>query len=81
VASDLGQIRTVLEGGRWGVLVRPSDPHALAEGIRGVLADPLRAGEVAVAARGVALRKHTWEHRASALTELLEGLRVRALAG
>jgi len=81
VASDLGQIRMALEDGRWGVLVRPSDPSALAEGIRVVLADPIRAGEVAAAARRLALKEHTWERRAHALTELLEGRRVRALAG
>src|SRR6266511_3282218 len=81
VASDLGQIRMALEDGRWGVLVRPSDPSALAEGIRVVLADPIRAGEVAAAARRLALKEHTWERRAHALTELLEGRLVRALAG
>jgi glycosyltransferase involved in cell wall biosynthesis len=81
VASDLGQIRTTLEGGRWGALVRPGDPTALAEGIRGVLADPIRAGEIAAAGRRMALQEHTWEQRARALTELLEGRRVRALAG
>jgi glycosyltransferase involved in cell wall biosynthesis len=81
VASDVGQIRMALEGGRWGVLVRPSDPSALAEGVRGVLADPIRAGEVASAARRLALQEHTWEQRSRALTVLLEGRRVRALAG
>jgi glycosyltransferase involved in cell wall biosynthesis len=81
VASDLGQIRTVLEGGRWGTLVRPGDPSALAEGVRAVLADPIGAGEMAAAGRRLALQEHTWEQRARILTELLEGHRVRALAG
>jgi len=81
VASDLGQIRTALEGGRWGALVRPGDPSALARGIRGVLADRIRAGEIAAAGRRVALQEHTWEQRARALVGLLEGRRVRALAG
>jgi len=81
VASDLGQIRTVLDGGRLGTLVRPGDPSALAEGIRRVLADPIGAGEVAAAGRRVALREHSWEQRARALSDLLEGDRVRAVAG
>ncbi|HEV8357463.1 MAG TPA: glycosyltransferase, partial [Gemmatimonadales bacterium] len=81
VASDLGQIRTALEGGRWGALVRPGDPSALAQGIRGVLADRIRAEEIAAAGRRVALQEHTWDQRARALTGLLEGRRVRALAG
>jgi glycosyltransferase involved in cell wall biosynthesis len=79
VASDLGQIRTALEGGRWGVLVQPGDPSALAEAIRGVLADP-RARQVATEGRRLALHEHTWEQRARTLTELLEGRGVRALA-
>jgi glycosyltransferase involved in cell wall biosynthesis len=81
VASDLGQIRTVLQGGRWGTLVRPGDRSALAEGIRCVLADPIGAGEMATAARREALREHTWEQRARALSDLLEGHRVHAVAG
>jgi glycosyltransferase involved in cell wall biosynthesis len=80
VASDLGQIRRVLEDGRWGVLVRPSDPLALADGVRTVLEDPTGAGKVAARARRLAFQEHTWEQRARALTELLEGHRVRALA-
>ena len=80
VASDLGQIRAVLGGGRLGTLVRPGDPSALAEGIRRVLADPIGTGEMAAAARRVALREHTWEQRARALGDLLEGHRVHAVA-
>jgi glycosyltransferase involved in cell wall biosynthesis len=81
VGSDLGQIRTALGGGRWGTLVRPGDPSALAEGIRCVLTDPIGAREVAAAARRVALRDHTWEQRARALSDLLERHRALALAG
>jgi glycosyltransferase involved in cell wall biosynthesis len=81
VASDLGQIRSVLDGGRLGTLVRPGDPSALAEGIHRVLGDPIGAGEVAAAGRRVALREHSWEQRARALSDLLEGHRVHAVAG
>ncbi len=81
VASDLGQIRTALEGGRWGGLVRAGDPAALAAGIRRVLDDPVQAGQIAADARRMAFREHTWERRARTLTELLEGSHVHAVAG
>jgi len=80
VASNLGQIRAVLDGGRLGTLVLAGDPSALADGIRGVLANPRLAGTMAAQARGLALREHTWEQRARSLTGLLEGGHVRALA-
>jgi glycosyltransferase involved in cell wall biosynthesis len=81
VASDLGQIRTALEAGRWGALVRPGDPAALAAGIRQVLEDPIQAGRIAADARRMAFQEHSWERRARTLTDLLEGRHVRAVAG
>ncbi len=81
VASDIGQIRTVLEGGRLGTLVRPGDPSALAAGIRDVLADPAASAAVASETRRLALREHTWDQRARSLTRFLEGASARALAG
>jgi len=43
VASDVGEIATVLEDGRAGVLVEPANPAALAEAIDALLNDPKRA--------------------------------------
>jgi len=82
VASDIGQIRSVLDSGRWGTLVAPGDPDALATGIRGVLADPATAWQRARAARAMALEEHSWRARATQITDLLVGQGVpRALAG
>jgi glycosyltransferase involved in cell wall biosynthesis len=82
VASDLGQIRTVLDSGRWGSLVAPGDPAALAAGVRAVLADAPTARARAEAARAMALREHSWRARATRITDILCDLGVRhALAG
>jgi glycosyltransferase involved in cell wall biosynthesis len=82
VASDIGQVRTALDSGRWGSLVAPGDPTALAVGIRAVLADPASARSRAEAARAMALREHSWRARATRITELLADLEARhAVAG
>ncbi|QFZ92691.2 glycosyltransferase [Synechococcus elongatus] len=51
VATDVGACREVLDGGRCGLLVEPSNPAALAAGIQAVLADPKSAQTRAIAAR------------------------------
>lgn len=55
VATDVGACCEVLQGGQCGLLVAPTSPQALAEGIRQALADPETTKKRAVAARGRAL--------------------------
>ena len=82
VASDIGQIRSALENGRWGSLVAPGDAEALAAGVRSVLADPAGARSRAEAARSMALEHHSWRARATRITDLLTGREAQhALAG
>ena len=82
VASDIGQVRSALDDGRWGSLVTPGNPEALAAGVRDVLADPAGARTRAEAARRTALEQHSWRARAARITELLTSREVdRALAG
>ena len=50
VATAVGEVPTVLDGGRAGVLVPPQDAAALAEALANVLADPTRAGRLGAAA-------------------------------
>jgi glycosyltransferase involved in cell wall biosynthesis len=80
VAADIGQVRTVLEEGRWGTLVPPGDPSALAAGVRAVLDDPGRCREVAAEARTMVLEEHSWVRRARQLTDLFEDQVADALA-
>ncbi len=65
VASDIGQVRTILENGRWGDLVSAGDAHALATAVRRILAEPGPAQQRATAARHHALNAHDWTHRAA----------------
>jgi glycosyltransferase involved in cell wall biosynthesis len=81
VASDIGQIRAILDAGRWGTLVPPGDAAALARGVNAVLADSGTARRRAEDARVMALRQHSWRARATRITDLIAGLQVhRAVA-
>jgi glycosyltransferase involved in cell wall biosynthesis len=76
VASDLPSLREVLVDGRNAVLVRPSDPAALAAGIERVLASPALAQTLAEAGRRE-VADATWDQRARAVLEFLAGQAVR----
>jgi glycosyltransferase involved in cell wall biosynthesis len=62
VASDTGQVGTVVEDGVTGLLVPPSDPEALARAVDALVTDRGRARELGRAARERAVREHSW-HR------------------
>ncbi len=82
VASDIGQVAEVLGGGRWGRLVPPGDPAALAEAVRSVLDDRVGSRALAGAARIMALREHSWQARAEQVTAMIQrGIGAHALAG
>ena len=51
VATDVGANAHLLGGGQFGVLVRPGDSGALADGVGRVLADPPLAARLAAAGR------------------------------
>jgi glycosyltransferase involved in cell wall biosynthesis len=76
VASDLGQIRTLLDRGKRGVLVEPGNAGALAGAILGLASDRPAASELGARARAYALRELTWQKNAeralSALTACKE---------
>src|SRR2546427_477764 len=56
-ARDAGANAQVLCCGTGGVLVRPNDPAALAAAIGGLLADPIAAAQL-----GLAARRHVQTH-------------------
>ncbi len=62
VASRIGQIPRIVEGGRTGLLVPPGDPLALAEAIDALVADPVLAQRMGAAARARMTAGHTWGH-------------------
>lgn len=60
VASDVGDLRSVLEGDRLGTLVEPGDPTALARAIRSLRADPVRRDRLSRDGRRDVVAKHDW---------------------
>lgn len=61
VASDTGQVGTVVEDGVTGLLVPPSDPAALARAVDTLVADRGRARLLGRTARERAVREHSWQ--------------------
>lgn len=60
VASDIAGYRTVIDTGRDGLLVPPSDPDALAVAVCRVLRDRTLAARLAEAARATVERTYDW---------------------
>ncbi|MFK5635281.1 glycosyltransferase family 4 protein [Ornithinimicrobium sp. LYQ103] len=78
VASRIGQLPQVVEDGRTGVLVPPSDPVALARAIDALAADPERARRLGRAARERMEAHHTWAAVLDATLAPLDRARDRA---
>jgi glycosyltransferase involved in cell wall biosynthesis len=64
VASDLGQLRSLLGDGARGVLVPAGDVEALAAAVVDLARDRERAVALGARARAHALRHHTWRRNA-----------------
>jgi glycosyltransferase involved in cell wall biosynthesis len=60
VASNVGDLSSVLDDGRLGVLVGPGDPAALAEAIASLRADPGRRGRMGREGRRHSVEHHDW---------------------
>jgi glycosyltransferase involved in cell wall biosynthesis len=80
IASDLGQIHTLLGGGERGVLVPAGDPVALASALASVVADPAAAARRAAAARAYVIATHTWRGNAARVIDLADRLARRRAA-
>ncbi|HEV3351762.1 MAG TPA: glycosyltransferase family 4 protein [Acidimicrobiales bacterium] len=76
VATAVGGLTDVLDGGRAGVLVAPDDPRALADGIKALLDDPARAERLAAAGRARAATEYTVD----AMVDRVEAVYDRLLA-
>jgi len=61
VASRVGGIPEVVEGGATGLLVPPDDPGALAEAMNALLRDPARADAMGKAGRARAVDEFSWD--------------------
>ncbi len=73
VASEVGENRRALAGGKAGVLVPPGDADAFARAAASVLGNPRRTAELGAAARRRALRALAWEKAAIPMLKAIEG--------
>jgi glycosyltransferase involved in cell wall biosynthesis len=72
VATSAGAFPEVIDDGVTGVLVPPADPRALAEAIRGLLADPDLCRRMGEAGRRRVEERFTWRETARRTVELYE---------
>jgi glycosyltransferase involved in cell wall biosynthesis len=80
VASALGEIPTLLDGGTHGVLVSADDRAALAEALVDLAAEPKRAHAHGVVARDYVLGTHTWDRNAARVLAALAEIGHQAAA-
>lgn len=74
VASDVGGVPELLDGGRIGRLVPPGDPVAIADAVCEMLTDPERAAEMGRAAREAVLSRFSVRSKAEATLAVYERL-------
>ena len=67
VGSDVGEVREMLDQGNAGILVRPGDPLALAQGVTRVLSDPEWKANMQYNARLQAENRYNWTTTAESL--------------
>jgi glycosyltransferase involved in cell wall biosynthesis len=72
VASDVGDLATLVRDGETGLVCPPDDPAALAAALAALADDPAAARRMGCAGRARVLERHTWTGVAA---------RVLALAG
>jgi glycosyltransferase involved in cell wall biosynthesis len=80
IASDLGQIRSLLGAGSRGVLVEPANPQALAAAIVDLARHRGRAAALGANAARYVRASHTWSHNARRALTALRNDRVSAAA-
>lgn len=69
VASDLPGVRTVIEDGKTGLLVKPGDVASLRTALVALLADPSRRAEMGIAARVRVEQRYTWAKHIDGLVD------------
>ncbi len=67
VGARAGGVPDAIVHGETGLLVEPSDPHALAEALEALLSDPQRRTEMGRTARARIQARCTWDHVADGL--------------
>ena len=73
IASDLGGITDIVDHGKTGLLVPPSDPRSLEKAIERLIDDPDLAARLGREGRQVNARRFAWEHVVTAYMRLYSG--------
>lgn len=74
MASRVGEVPTVLEGGRFGLMLEPGDVDSMADIIFKVLAKPDEAAKMAAAARDHVREHYSQEARTEQIIEVYKGV-------
>lgn len=75
IASAVGQIPSILEHGRTGILVPPGEPAAVAEALTRLAADPDLRERLGAAARADAVQRFSWDGVLTRITRALPPVR------
>lgn len=82
VASAVGGLLDLIDHGRTGLLVPPSDPEALAAALRSLIDDPARAASIGDAARADVHQRYSFDRMIASFEDLyVSGLQRRESAG
>lgn len=74
VASNIGQISSILKHGRTGILVRPGDIDSLTDALRKLKEDADLRARLGERAQVEARLKHTWNHRVIDILKIIRKL-------
>lgn len=77
IATSGGGVEEIVDDGVTGLLVPPGQPAALAAAVRTLLADPLRAQQIAAAGRAVAETRFSVDAMVNAMTGHIEDVARR----
>jgi glycosyltransferase involved in cell wall biosynthesis len=61
VTTNVGDLATIIEHDRTGLVCPPDDPAAMADALAALAGDPARRRDLGCAARETAERRHSWE--------------------
>ncbi|MDQ0853519.1 starch synthase [Arthrobacter sp. V4I6] len=75
IASAVGQIPSILEPGRTGILVPPGEPAAVAEALTRLAADPALRERLGSSARADAAQRFSWDGVLARITRSLPPVR------
>lgn len=81
VANDVSHIRAIVGGSGAGLCVDPTDPKAIGNAIRRLVADPAAAAEMGHRGAAAVRDRYNWSHSERALLDAYQRVRGRLTGG